>query len=185
MEKRYTEKEQTKIFERALKLQRKADKTVTLAEMEEAAFQAGIDSRFLARAIEDTASGPQAEKNLLPILRVIALCSFCFAQVYTVSGQVTGVGRDFYISFGIALVLGAMNSGRSLWRGLLGTIALGAIVTYATMIVLRPIGTLDGLPLGQFLFNSSLVQIVMFMIGASMVEFTKWANRTSQSALRP
>lgn len=167
MERRFSEQEQSEVFKRAIELQREAGYDVTLSQMEATALEAGIDPRFLRAAVEELQrrSAP-AVADMLPRWRAAALCAVVVGQVYTVSGQVLGSQRDFYLPSALAAVVGALFAGQPFLKGLRSYLAVSIVAACLTTgFVLLSIAP-DHLAVAvrQALFTM-LVQSLLFAAG--------------------
>jgi len=176
MEKLYTEKQQGKIFSRALELQREAGGSQTLSQMQETALEAGIDPRYLAAAIEESERLPQVTESLTSNLQLVAICALVLAQVYTSSGQILGTQRDFYFPLTMALILGALSSGKQRLKGYIALAAVVGITTAITFSFFKLGGVVTSDEFAYEFRNTLLAQFVLFILGRGLFELWTWAH---------
>lgn len=103
-EPRFDEAEQRRIFARAAELQRQEGLAMSASDLEQVAMEAGIDPRFIRRAMAEAKEKPvEPRTSSLPLY---ILGTFLFSQMYTLSTTLRGGAAYLYVAFTLAIFLG-------------------------------------------------------------------------------
>lgn len=101
---------------------------MSASELEQAAMEAGIDPRFVRRAISETKQTSAAPRaSTLPLY---ILGAFLFAQMFTISGTLQGKQVFLYIPFTLALFMGIAWSQSTRERG----VAYGFLLVWSALV---------------------------------------------------
>ncbi|MEZ0327663.1 MAG: hypothetical protein ACAH95_17335 [Fimbriimonas sp.] len=175
-EQRFDEEKQRRIIALAAEFQKEEAASLSRSELEEVAAEAGIDPRYVRKAVEhlETAERkmPPLDRNLPVINPAVLLGSLTMVNVYGAAEVLKGAIPNwlFYLVFGFSLVTGALLSRsrheRLLTLGLAFTSTLLVYVWFMFCSYIGMGGSVDDK--SRFLFNYMGVQLVVILVGHAL-----------------
>jgi hypothetical protein len=182
-EQRFDEPTQQQIFQLAAELQKEEATSLSRTQMEEIAAEAGIDPKFVRRAVERIQSSISEDMIAPPShstsLTVLALAVLMVMNVYGASGTLSSSNPHFYLIFGYSIVAGGLASRTFRERFLtIGVSVTSVVMVLAWCVAAHKIGMGPDVEnqLG-YLCNYAGVQVIAILFGQGLAALIRFAER--------
>jgi hypothetical protein len=178
---RFDEPTQQQIFQLAAELQKEEAASLSRTQMEEIAAEAGIDPRFVRRAVERLNTNRKTQPVQVPssVVPLVALAVLIMVNVYGASGTLSGTNPYFYLIFGYSLVVGALASRNLRQRLLTYSVALvSVLLVYGWCVFIHRVGMGPAIEDNVgFLRNYVGVQMLAILFGQGLAALVRLSEK--------